>query len=49
MVYEVARNKLKYIEVDIPAMYNPGRGYKGTTITTGIKIFLKTLLFRFRK
>jgi len=49
MVYEVGQAGLKYVEVDIPAVYHAERGYKGATVTTGIKIFLKTLLFRFRK
>lgn len=49
IVYNAGKNNVEYSQVDIPAVYHDERGYKGTTIQTGIVIFLKTILFRLRR
>ena len=49
LVYEASRTNSRCVEIGIPSIYHPGRGYRGTDIITGVKIFFKTLLLRLRK
>ncbi len=46
MAAEVARNRLKYCEVEIPAEYDAWTRVKGTDIVAGIRIFEKLLWWR---
>jgi glycosyltransferase involved in cell wall biosynthesis len=46
MISNVARNHLLYAEVPITTIYHDN--YKGTTITDGVKIFIRMLRFRIK-
>ncbi|MBD3261775.1 MAG: glycosyltransferase [Candidatus Altiarchaeales archaeon] len=48
-VYEVSHKKLRYTQVDIPAVYDSRSRVKGTNIVSGIKIFVRTLFFAFKR
>mgnify|MGYP005838363771 CR=1 FL=1 len=45
MISNVAKNKLKYSEIEIQTIYHDK--FKGTTIFDGIKIFINILKFKF--
>jgi len=45
MISNVAKNKLKYAEVQITTIYNDN--FKGTTVIDGVKIFLNIIKFKF--
>jgi glycosyltransferase involved in cell wall biosynthesis len=47
MIANVAKHKLKYIQVPIETIYHDD--YKGTTIVDGIKIFINMLKFKIRR
>ncbi len=44
--YEIVKNRLRYCEVPIVAKYDEWTKFKGTNVSTGVKIFFKILWLR---